>query len=370
MRLRAGEVGEGLADAAKADAPGDQRRDVDPPGGDMRQGGGELARAVAEHELHRQLLDDTEERLAAVGLHADADDDDARAGRRALEHLLHHARHADAFEQHGGPPARAGAGKLGEAGGVEAGGRDPREFTFPSGTQEGYVVAGGQEPRPELIISPTASSFDASYPQLLLDRYPSGTGLNYNEDAPVFELPRGPLLSLGSLQHLFLPGQRPFAVGNSWGGDRNAWFDQYFFSGLTPETLWTDVTKPLPNPQLRVVRRKADGNNVIVDDLNGVDRQADGLSAKHLLQHGSFNLNSVSAPAWAAVLRGVRFTAANNFTFLNASTGTGTAADSTTTLPEPFLTNSRLAGFPRFAQSAQEVFKADDGYLQSDPGST
>ncbi len=251
---------------------------------------------------------------------------------------------------------------------LESAGRDPREFNFPAGAQEGFIVAGGQDPRPELLINQGASSFDASFPQLLLDRYT--TGLTYNEDAPVFELPRGPLLSLGSLQHLFIPGARPFAVGNSWGGDRNAWFDQYFFSGLTPETLWTDVTKPLPNPQLRVVRRKSDGNSVAVEDLNGADRQTDALSAKYLLQHGTFNLNSVSATAWAAVLRGVRFTAATNFTFLSASTGTGTAADTTTTLPEPFLTNSRIAGFPRFAQSAQETFRADDGYLQSDPATT
>jgi hypothetical protein len=34
----------------------------------------------------------------------------------------------------------------------------------------------------------------------------------------------------------------------------------------------------------------------------------------------------------------------------------------------PVIADTRVAGFPRFAQSAQETFAATDGYLQSDPG--
>ncbi len=250
-------------------------------------------------------------------------------------------------------------------------GRDPREFAFPNGPQEGYVVPGGQMPNPALPVTLGTAGFRATYSQFLLDRYTAGTGRDFTEDVPVFELPRFSLLSLGALQHLLLPGERPFAVGNSWGGARNAWFDQYFFSGLTPDMLWIDPTKPLPNPRLRVIRRKPDASDTTVADVSGVDRVADGYSSKYLLQDGAFNVNSVSKTAWAAVLRGVRFTSSTNFALANVSTSTGTTAvsngDATTTLSDPWLSNSRVAAFPRFSQSAQETFKATDGYVQSDP---
>ncbi len=250
---------------------------------------------------------------------------------------------------------------------LEAPGRDPREFQFPLDSAEGFVVPGN-DPQPAALVNPGATSFVSSNSQLLLDRYTSGR--DFNEDAPVFELPRAPLLSMGSLQHLLVSGARPFSVGNSWGGDRNAWFDRYFFSGLTPETLWNDTSKPLPNPQLFIVRRKSNGDSVTADDLSGADRQIDGLSGKHLLQRGSFNLNSVSTAAWSAVLRGVRFVGDDNFAFHDVSTSTGTGSDSSTVLNEttpPLNSDTRVAGFPRFAQSAQETFAATDGYLQSDP---
>ena len=67
-----------------------------------------------------------------------------------------------------------------------------------------------------------------------------GSTRSANNDAPVFELPRLPLLSLGELQHLRFTSGRPFALGNSWGaavtdlsgGTVNGWFDRYFFSGV------------------------------------------------------------------------------------------------------------------------------------------
>ena len=82
-------------------------------------------------------------------------------------------------------------------------------------------------------------------------------------------------------------------------------------------------------------------------------------------------MNSVSKVAWTAVLRGVRFLSTNNFTHLNLSTSTGTTSvssgDTTTTLSDPALTNSRVAAFARFGQSAQETYEANDDYLQADP---
>jgi hypothetical protein len=255
---------------------------------------------------------------------------------------------------------------------LQADGRDPRESPFPQIGRSGYLVAGGQPPQPELLVTPGLPGFPATYSHLLLDRHTSGR--SYNEDVPVFELPRAPLLSLGVLQHVHVVGGRPFSFGNSWAGARNAWFDQHFFSGLTPEVEWANTSRPLPGGLLRVVGRRPDGSAPTPEDVKGAERMADAYSSKYLLQGGAFNLNSLSPAAWAAVLRSIRFPAATatNFTFANVSMSSGTSSvnnpDATTTLSDPFQSNSRIAVFPRFAQSAQETFEADDGYVQSDPG--
>ncbi len=231
-------------------------------------------------------------------------------------------------------------------------GIDPRETPLSG---QAYV-SGANGPLPDQY----PGLFKVSAPERLLDRDVSS--FSYNEDVPVFELPRAPLLSLGSLQHVHVAGARPFAYGNSWGGALNRAFDQYFFSGLTPDTDWSDVTKPLPNPLLQVTRHKPDATAVTPDDV----KDADGYSGKFLLQGGAFNLNSVNRAAWVAVLRSVRFPTATNFRYHDVSAASGTGDDSTTTLSDPLLARSQVAAFPRFGQSAQETFKADDGYVQSD----
>lgn len=202
---------------------------------------------------------------------------------------------------------------------------------------------------------------DSTFPERLLDR--ATASHTYNEDVPVFELPRAPLLSLGALQHLALPGARPFSIGNSWGAaaDINGTpaaqlFDQFFFSGLTPATTPTATGSALvlPNPLLRVAPRTADGTPTTADDLRAAPN---GRSSKLLLQGGSFNLNSTNAAAWAAVLRSVRFPS-TAFNYLDADAATGTAADTGET------TAARQSGdaqFFRFSQSAQETFKAEPG---------
>ena len=70
--------------------------------GDQTQRCGKLLRRVAEHILDVELLHDAEHRLGSVALHADADHDDTRIARRAFEHLLQQAGHADAFEDQRG----------------------------------------------------------------------------------------------------------------------------------------------------------------------------------------------------------------------------------------------------------------------------
>jgi hypothetical protein len=255
-------------------------------------------------------------------------------------------------------------------------GLDVRRRTIPS---EAYVVeAKGNDPAQYNDSNPKISN-----PDRLLDR--ATDSLSYNEDVPLFELPRSPLLSLGALQHFRLPAQRPFMIGNSWGanyqlnGIRTAeLFDRFFFSGLVdgviPGTTSTgDLI--LPNPLLKPLR-KPDRSKVTIDEVRTLmnpptTTDADGnvvattpassASSKYFLQGGAFNLNSVNAAAWAAVLRSVRFPSPQSFSYLNASVETGTAADT-----DMATVQSGDAQFFRFSQSAQETYQAEAG--QSAPG--
>lgn len=238
-------------------------------------------------------------------------------------------------------------------------GQDPREAILPADS----FLSGANGPRPELYPNYTSISF----PDRLLDRAlpassASVTGQSYNEDTPLFELPRDPLLSVGELQQLAVVGARPFAVGNSWGqsGSWNQVFDRYFFSGLSVGVGFPDLPAgdPLPNPLLRVAGHKSDGTPVTAADLAA--EAATGYSAKYLVQRGAFNVNSVNPDAWLAVLRAGRFSAGIEFSYLAASASTGTQADAptaTTTLGD--------AVFFRFPFSAQETYRADPGYAAS-----
>ena len=211
---------------------------------------------------------------------------------------------------------------------------------------------------------------DSTFPSRLLDR--STASITYNEDVPVFELPRTPLLSLGMLQHLAIAGARPFSIGNSWGASTplnsipsGQLFDQFFFSGLVSgvNPPGTGATLVLPNPLLRVAPRTSTGAATTVSNLRS---PIDARSSKYLLQGGAFNLNSTSVAAWASVLRTVRFTTpATAFKYLEADPNTGTAATSGETT---LNVQSADAHFFRFSQSAQETYQAEPG--QSAGGST
>jgi hypothetical protein len=234
-------------------------------------------------------------------------------------------------------------------------GRDVREPVLPA---EAFVAVPNG-PRPELYPNFTT----ISAPDRLLDR--AANALSYDEDVPVFELPRAPVLSVGELQHLALAGQRPFAIGNGWsahaqlnGVGTAELFDRFFFSGLADGVaLAPQVGPQTPNPLLRVLRDRQTGNAVTAAGLRAVPR---GFSSKHLLQRAAFNVNSTSAKAWSAVLRAVRFPAGSSFYYLDADFGTGTAGD------DALLRESSTgARFARFAQSAQETYKAEAGYAAS-----
>jgi hypothetical protein len=227
-------------------------------------------------------------------------------------------------------------------------GKDPRSASLDADWLR--ALPNGTDPS-------SYGSFSIVGPDRLLDRVPGST--TYNEDAPVFELPRAPLLSLGALQHLPLPDTRSFAVGNSWGDSVSLngtpalkLFDQFFFSGLTDSVTPTGSNSGLvlPNPLLRTSPRIA-----TVDDLRTAP---EARSSKFLLQGGAFNVNSESVAAWRAVLRSVRFSATSAFSYLAADAATGTApTEGETTLSD----STDVAHFFRFSQSAQETYKAEPG---------
>lgn len=255
-------------------------------------------------------------------------------------------------------------------------GRDPRGATLP----DTAYMAGANGPLP----SAYPGLPDITNNDLLLERTMGNTGRSYNEDVPVFELPRAPLLSLGSLQHLHLPAVRPFVVGNPW-GDRqelisgtpaNSIFDRYFLSGLAAPVLAnadallaSPVNMPLPNPLLQVLPRKTNGTATLLGDVLGVSSSvndmSEGYSSRLLLQRGAFNLNSTSGVAWVAVLRSSRYANGDSFRYLNASTSTGTTTSDTSVL----TTTPANAVFHRFSQSAQETYEADDPATISVDGS-
>ena len=268
------------------------------------------------------------------------------------------------------------------AGSVEkwltAPGRDPRHPAFPA---TGFI-GGPYGEDPALYGGDNITGFVVRSSQRLLDR--AGTAYSSNEDVPVFELPRAPILSVGQLQHLHLADARPFAVGNPWssGAEINGipapdLFDRFFFSGLSDGVTPTTTTSGdliLPNPLLKPLR-KSDATRVTIEDVRALMSPATGTdadgnvvpglpasaySSKYFLQGAAFNLNSKNATAWTAVLRGVRFPAPQSFGYLNASADTGTADDA-----DQSTVQSTEAQFFRFSQSAQETYSAQTGLADS-----
>lgn len=205
----------------------------------------------------------------------------------------------------------------------------------------------------------------------------TGTSRSATMDVPVFEMPRLPYLSVGELQQLMLPDLPAFAAGNSWGGKANAWFDRYFFSGLTTAVIppQVDHGEPLPNWNLQVLDTGA--------------TTAGALSSEHLLQAGGFNINSCLPESWRAVLSGVRFSQnrafdradIDNSSSATPYTGSQPAAATTTaeylsddTLDDdadPIINPVGGPAFFRFPQSAQETYYwVNNSSLPSDFDST
>lgn len=238
-------------------------------------------------------------------------------------------------------------------------GRDPREPVLGASA----FASGPNGPHPELYPNYTAIAF----PDRLLDRAlpasaSSQTGQSYNEDVPLFELPRAPLESVGDLQHLALPGARPFAVGNSWGaaGGWNELFDRHWTSGWTAGNL---ADPPVGLPPLRraglVWLHDVDGSAVPTAELVVADVRA-GWLAGRVLQEGAFNINSTDAEAWHAFLRSARRDPGDRFAYVSANVSTGTGSDE----PDEIDFGDQ-AVFGRFSSSAAETYRAEPGFAAS-----
>ncbi|WFB37119.1 hypothetical protein P3T73_05015 [Kiritimatiellota bacterium B12222] len=172
-------------------------------------------------------------------------------------------------------------------------------------------------------------------------------------DAPLFELPRQPLLSVGQLQHVYIHGMPPYSIGNPWGGSTwNRLFDDYFLSGIQrsisePDFLST-AHPQLPHPRLQL----AEPGDLEINAFDTNTFSTLGENAALALQvKGQFNLNSVSVQAWETVLAGMRFADMNHLerdSNLHDSTEDSTVLQSDVDFP---------SGFTRFPQSVQELFE-------------
>lgn len=138
----------------------------------------------------------------------------------------------------------------------------------------------------------------------------AGGSFNTLARLALFDLPRQEVVSLGSLQHV--AADKPYSLGNPWGGAVNELFDRAYFSTLPRRMVtmpWDPLNPPLlPNRHLRL--HIPSGSTPAVGDPDGANgATADYLldrthAAKYLVQRGAFNINSTSISAWRAVLGG------------------------------------------------------------------
>ena len=186
-----------------------------------------------------------------------------------------------------------------------AGVQDPRSPRPTFGSAGRYVPNSAHGLRPDRYRGapetnhPTRAAED---PAFLLNRTWASSrsleAISNRADKPLFELPQQPPLSLGSLQHLQVAGRPPYAVGNSWGGELNGWFDRFFLSGM--QAGWTEPEGPLagivPHPRLVAWRPPDKPTPSSVARVAGADRAA------RLLVRAPFNFHSTSEEAWVALL--------------------------------------------------------------------
>lgn len=226
-------------------------------------------------------------------------------------------------------------------------------------------VKDGVSPLPLPVpaeINETNSAINTVVFRRPFDRSSGSSGNYYDklwQDIPLFELPRERVLSLASLQHIYIHNERPFQVGNSWAAEGASneleWFDRYYFSGFSRNDDSADYDKAsgLPNPAMTSYEfqdPEALLNEWQAEDADNED--ASRLPAMHLMVRNRFNLNSTSIAAWKSVLGSLRL---NNFNYLDYP------EDDTSDLSTLTVSNaSREGTFARFSHSLEETYEAPE----------
>jgi hypothetical protein len=164
------------------------------------------------------------------------------------------------------------------------------------------------------------------------------------------------VLSLASLQHIYIHNERPFQVGNSWGSEgainTSSWFDRYYFSGFSrsDDPVDLDPTGAPPNPSLTLVGKLPRARLSSWQSEGAADPVAAQAPSERLMVANRFNLNSTSIPAWKVVLGSLRL---NGWTFLDYP------EDDTSDLSNlRVATTNRPATFARFSHSLAETYEA------------
>ena len=178
--------------------------------------------------------------------------------------------------------------------------------------KDGSVAINLPEPH---IINEKNNAINIVSQSRLLDRSKNGSSLDKLwKDAPLFELPRRRVLSLASLQHIYMHNERPFQVGNSWGSEgkynTSEWFDRFFFSGLSRNDSISDFDLQAgpTNPCLQFVNIDSFRSHFPIWTKNSANNPiAAREPAQHFMVANRFNINSTSVDAWKAVLSSLRF---------------------------------------------------------------
>ncbi len=220
--------------------------------------------------------------------------------------------------------------------------------------KDGFVSMLTPEPA---VINEGDSTINFKGVRRLLDR--SKNNLNKLwQDAPLFELPRRRILSLASLQHIYIHNERPFQVGNSWGNqgkyNTSGWFDRYYFSGLSRSDEM-DGFEPHIGPQNPCLRFVNTNSLVAAFESWKINSPDDSIAARNPAQHlmvaNRFNINSTSVSAWKSVLSSLRI---HDFDHLYWSKGDTSDLDTL-----GLISASREeSGFTRFSHSLEETYQS------------
>jgi len=176
---------------------------------------------------------------------------------------------------------------------------DPRSPNLASDRFETYESQPGMVSSSDVLrlSGPAGSFFDRSASERA-----GSTSLEIKNDVSLYELPRQPLASLGSLQHVGFAGKRPLAIGNTWmeeSGIGYDLFDNYYFSGLdfSPSSLLESL------PRFRNLRlRRYTPSGEPSPNLGSFRTATDGRSSRFAMIEGPLNVNSTSVAVWAGLL--------------------------------------------------------------------